>query len=98
MIHSKSILVVVGLAMALAQAPAIAQAQARLVAQADTVSCEKTVKDYLNTLRFVRQTSGAGIATRIEQTYLNEAEVMQLAGQQGYCSAAQALKNKGAFR
>jgi hypothetical protein len=67
------------------------------VAQADA-SCEKTVRDYVNVLRYVKQTSGTGIAGNVEQAYVSESAIMQIAQQQGYCGAAQVLKSKGVVR
>ena len=54
------------------------------------------MKDYVGAMRFIKEASGGGIAARVEQAYLNEAEVNQIASQQGFCAAAQALRNKGA--
>jgi hypothetical protein len=71
--------------------------KATTVAHADA-SCEKTVRDYVNVLRYVKQTSGNGIAGNVEQTYISEAAIMQIAQQQGYCGAAQVLKAKGVAR
>ena len=65
-------------------------------AAAEPPGCEKAVKDYVNAMRFIKEVSGAGIAGRVEQAYMNEAEVAQIASQQGFCAAAQALRNKGA--
>ena len=86
-------LAVSGPTVAMAQAR---QAQARMGAPAESPGCEKAVKDYVNALRFIKEASGSGIAGRVEQAYLNEAEVTQLAARQGYCGAAQALRDKGA--
>lgn len=85
-------------ALALAGSTAFAQArqaQARMGASVEPPGCEKAVKDYVNALRFIKEASGTGIATRVEHTYLNEADLAQMVAQQGYCGAAQALKNKG---
>lgn len=97
---AKSIALAGALALALS-GPTLAVAQARQVqarmgAPAEPPGCEKAVKDYVNTLRFIKEASGSGITGRVEQAYMNEAEVTQLAAQQGYCNAAQALRNKGA--
>jgi triphosphoribosyl-dephospho-CoA synthetase len=92
----------IALAAALGSVTSAASAQSNppkstTVAQADA-SCEKTVRDYVNVLRYVKQTSGNGIAGHVEQAYISEAEIMQIAQQQGYCGAAQALKAKGVTR
>ncbi len=76
--------------------PVQAQAQARMGSPAEPPGCEKVVKDYVNAMRFIKEASGAGIAGRLEQAYLNEAEIAQIAAQQGPCAAVQALRNKGA--
>jgi hypothetical protein len=96
--HRKLQYIAIAAGLASLAAEGIAQSQGKLVALAEPASCEKVVKDYLNTVRFVRQTSGAAIAGRIEQTYLNEADVVQMSTQQGYCGAANALKSKGVLR
>ena len=76
--------------------PAQVQARASMGAPPEPPGCEKAVKEYVGTLRFIKEASGAGIAGRVEQAYLNEAEVDRITAQQGYCAAAQALRNKGA--
>ena len=78
-----------------AQAPA-RTTQAKMGASAEPPGCEKAVKDYVNALRYIKEASGDGIAGRVEQAYLNEAQITQIASQQGMCAAAQALKSKGA--
>jgi len=67
------------------------------IAQADA-SCEKTVRDYVNALRYVKQASGSSIGGHVEQAYISETEITQIAQQQGYCGAAQVLKAKGVTR
>jgi hypothetical protein len=71
--------------------------KATTVAQADA-SCEKTVRDYLNALRYVKQASGTSIAGHVEQAYVSEGYITQVVQQQGYCGAAQVLKAKGVAR
>ena len=71
-------------------------AQARMGGPAESPGCEKAVKDYVNALRFIRETSGSGIAGRVEQAYLNESQVAQFVEANGYCATAQALRTKGA--
>ena len=88
-----AVLALAGLSGAAAQARS---AQSKMGAPAEPPGCEKAVKDYVATMRFIKETSGAGIAGRVEQAYLNEAQVEQIANQQGFCAAAQALRNKGA--
>ena len=64
----------------------------------DTATCTKTVKDYVDTLRYVRQVSGQTIAGRVEQAYVPEADVLQVSGQQGPCAAVALLRTKGLVR
>jgi hypothetical protein len=104
MTFAKSMAVSVAAALALACANGTAaqartqpvQARASMGASAEPPGCEKAVKDYLGAVRFIKEASGTGIAGRVEQAYLNEGEVTQIASQQGFCAAAQALRNKGA--
>jgi hypothetical protein len=84
-------------AYAQTKTPQAASAQARMGGQAEP-ACEKEVKDYLNALHFVKQASGNGIASRIEKVFVDESAVVQVSEKQGYCSAAQMLKSKGASR
>ncbi|HSI54528.1 MAG: hypothetical protein ACAH21_02565 [Ramlibacter sp.] len=91
---------VVAAAVALGAAQAGAQVVKTQMRQAsdDQASCTKTVKDYVDTLRFVRQVSGQTIAGRVEQTYVPEADVLQVSGQQGPCAAVALLRTKGLVR
>jgi len=82
---------------AMAQSQPQPHAQKVTVAQADA-SCEKTVRDYVNALRYVKQATGNSIGGHVEQAYVSEAEITQIAQQQGYCGAAQVLKSKGVTR
>jgi hypothetical protein len=82
---------------AIAQSQPQAHTQKVTIAQADA-SCEKTVRDYVNALRYVKQASGSSIGGHVEQAYISEAEITQIAQQQGYCGAAQVLKSKGVTR
>jgi hypothetical protein len=82
---------------AMAQSQPQAHPQKVTIAQADA-SCEKTVRDYVNALRYVKQATGSNIGGHVEHTYVSEAEITQIAQQQGYCGAAQVLKSKGVTR
>ena len=46
----------------------------------------------------VAQGAGNSIAGRVEQTYMGEAELVQMTEQQGSCNVAQALRSRGAYR
>ena len=67
-------------------------------AQTDPSACQKEVKDYVNTLRFIRETSGHGIGGRVEQAFVNETDLARLVQERGPCGAAQVLRQKGAGR
>ena len=60
--------------------------------------CRKDVKDYINTLKFVRQTAGEHIGMRVANGYLSEEQLAQAVSNQGACGAAQLLREKGATR
>ena len=70
------------------------QAQGTLVAQ-EEASCRKEVRDYVNALRFVRDSSGNGIGSRVEQVFINEKDLNQVVADRGACAAAQLLRAKG---
>jgi len=61
-------------------------------------ACRKDVKDYMDTMRFLRQTAGSGIGDKVADGYLSEAEVGRIAATQGHCAAAQLLREKGVRR
>jgi hypothetical protein len=88
------------IAIAIAATPAIAQIVKTQMKPAanDAATCDKVVKDYVNTVRFVRQASGTGIASSVEQKYISEGDVVLIAQRQGTCAAADALKAKGLGR
>ena len=60
--------------------------------------CRKDVKDYLNALKFVRQSAGDQIGTRVANGYVSEEQLSRTANNQGVCEAAQLLRAKGATR
>lgn len=68
------------------------------LAQASDARCRKDVKDYLDTLRFVRQTAGEQIGDRVAGGYVSEGDLGQLVGAQGHCAASQLLRDKRAIR
>ena len=68
------------------------------VAQLDTAPCQKEVRDYVNVLRFVKQTSGDGIGGRVEQAYVKEADLAVIVQKIGPCGAAMMLRQRGVAR
>jgi hypothetical protein len=60
--------------------------------------CRKDVKDYLETLKFVRQTAGEQIGMQVARGYLSEEQLNQRVSTEGPCSASQLLRQKGAIR
>ena len=68
------------------------------VAQAGEVRCRKDVKDYIDTLRFVRQTAGEQIGDRVASGFIGETELSRVVAAQGPCAAVQLLRSKGALR
>lgn len=87
--------VLIGSMIALAALHAGAQQQ---VAQAGDSRCRKEVKDYVETLRFVRQTAGAQIGDRVAGGFISEVELDKVVNSQGHCAAAQVLREKGTPR
>ena len=68
------------------------------VAQASDSRCRKEVKDYVDTLHFVRQAAGAQIGDKVAGGYISEAELDKVVAAQGHCAAAQLLRDKGTPR
>jgi hypothetical protein len=83
-------------------APALAQQQPRRdetkVAQAGDSRCRKEVKEYVDTLRFVRESAGAQIGDKVAGGYISEADLDKVVTGQGHCAAAQLLREKGTPR
>lgn len=99
---------VIGWGLALLAAQAFAQQQQPQgaaprkddlkVAQAGDSRCRKEVKDYVDTLKFVRQTAGAQIGDKVAGGYISEPELDKVVASQGHCAAAQLLRDKGTPR
>ncbi|AMO24540.1 hypothetical protein GCM10027034_11740 [Ramlibacter solisilvae] len=87
-------------ALVLAALPATAQVRKDdiKVAQADDARCRKEVKDYLETLRFVRTSAGSAIGSRVAGSFVSEGELDRVVQSQGYCVGAQLLRTKGTPR
>ena len=60
--------------------------------------CRKEVKDYVETLKFVRQAAGEQIGDKVAKGYVGEAELVQVSDTQGPCAAVKLLREKGARR
>lgn len=78
--------------------PAAPKAVEERVALAGDSRCRKEIKDYVEAMRFVRQSAGDQIGSRVAQGYVSEAALERLIAEQGPCSAAQLLRTKGAHR
>lgn len=68
------------------------------VAQASESRCRKDVKDYVEAMRFVRQSAGAQWGDRVAGSYVSEPDLQRVANEQGPCAASQLLRDKGAIR
>jgi hypothetical protein len=87
-----------GLVLVASQSIAQQQQPGVNVAQAGDSRCRKEVKDYVDTLRFVRQTAGTQIGDRVAGGFIAEAELDKVVATQGHCAAAQLLREKGTPR
>lgn len=90
----------VSLAAALtAGGQAIAQQPVRVAADGGgEARCRKDVKEYLDTMNFLRQNAGNQISDKVAVGFVSEARLQQVASSQGACAAAQLLREKGAPR
>jgi hypothetical protein len=68
------------------------------LAQAGDTRCRKEVKDYVEALRFVRQAAGTQVGDKVAGGYIAEPELDRVVSGQGYCAAAQLLRDRGAPR
>ncbi|MGZ5194905.1 MAG: hypothetical protein ACXWJM_06750 [Ramlibacter sp.] len=69
-----------------------------VVVQVSDSHCRKEVSDYVQAVRFVRQSAGPKIGEKITGAYVSEAELEKVAATQGACSASQLLRQKGVAR
>lgn len=76
-----------------AQAPRVER-----VAALDETKCRREVREYISSIRFIREAAGDKMGARIASGYVSEADVERIASSQGPCAAAQALRAKGAPR
>jgi len=101
MAHSNN-LILASLALAIAvAAPAWSQQSggAIKIAQASPdSSCRKEVKEYLDTMRLLRDTGGAQVGDMVANGLVAESEVERTAQGQGPCAAAQLIREKRARR
>jgi hypothetical protein len=81
-----------------AQAQAPAGKAAVEVAQFDEGRCRREVREYVDTIQYLKRTAGASIGDRVAEGYLAPAEVERIAASRGPCAAAQALRAKGTPR
>lgn len=68
------------------------------VAQASDARCRKDVKDYVDTLRLLRETAGSQTGDLVAGAFVSEAELDRVVQAQGPCAAAQMLRDKRGAR
>jgi hypothetical protein len=66
--------------------------------QVASARCDKEVRDYLETLKFIRQQAGTQIGDRVAAGYVGEDVLRKAQGEQGSCAAAQLIREKTARR
>lgn len=88
-------------------APAFVSAQAQTAPQKnvearlapeDESRCRKDIKDYVDAMRFVRQSAGDQIGNRVAKNYVSEKMLQHTVQTQGYCAGAALLRSKQASR
>ena len=88
-------------------APAFVSAQAQpgsqknaesRLAPEDESRCRKDIKDYVDAMRFVRQSAGDQIGNRVAQNYVSEEMLQHTVRTQGFCAGAALLRSKQASR
>jgi hypothetical protein len=60
--------------------------------------CDKEVRDYLETMKFIRESAGTQIGDRVAAGYIDEGALRKVQGEQGSCAAAQMIREKVARR
>lgn len=84
-----------GLFLLLAAATAPAQTSRDAAAG---VRCDKEVRDYLETMKFIREQAGTRIGDRVAAGYVGEDALRKVQGEQGSCAAAQLIRERTARR
>lgn len=77
--------------------PIDAKADIKL-ASLDEARCKKEVSHYIETLQFVTQTAGKDVGDKVMNKYVSIEQLNRLVSNNGYCPAAQLLKEKQALR
>lgn len=75
-------------AAALAQTPAAKT-------DPDTTRCERAVHQYVQAMRYVRETAGNEASNKFLARYVSEKEVEKMSAEAGPCVAAKTLRDKG---
>jgi hypothetical protein len=60
--------------------------------------CQRELREYVETMRFIRQSAGDQTGDRVAARYIPEAELQRVAAAQGVCAAAQLIREKSASR
>lgn len=89
--------IAIALVAALAATGAHAQSGKEQVA-AMNARCDREVRDYLETMKFIRQSAGAQIGDRVAAGFVDEASLRKVQDGQGSCAAAQMIREKTARR
>lgn len=84
--------------VSLATAQAVRPLPSEQVAGLDELKCRREVREYISGIRFIRETAGDKMGSRIASSYVSETEIERISSTQGPCAAAQALRSKGTPR
>lgn len=61
----------------------------------EVARCERDVHQYVQAMRFIRQTSGNEASSKFMAKYVSETEVEKLSAETGPCNASKLLRQKG---
>ena len=68
------------------------------VASNDDVRCKKNVTQYTETLRFLRQSAGEQVSSKVMGNYVPLEQLNQVVSSSGYCAGEQLPRDKKALR
>ena len=83
---------------ALAQQPLAMKTDLKLAQAPSDSRCRKDVKDYVETLRLLRDTAGSQTGDLVAGAFISEADLDRTVRASGHCAAAQQLREKRATR
>lgn len=64
----------------------------------DDSRCKKEVNQYIDALRFVRQSAGDQLSARVMNSYVDIDQLNQIVSSDGACAGAALLRDKRALR